>query len=137
MFFFGGYGHQDNDHSKEEKHEDEAHKDGKKEKHEEHSHDTHDDEDSSHSDVDAVWAFHCEKPETIETVTIKLFSAFPNGFEDIDVEWITSAGAGKTELEQDGVVSLKLQIVLELPVASRATGSFSQNALARPSINHV
>ena len=102
--------HDDHDHEKEEKHDghkDDDHDQEKKEKHDDHEDDDHADEESSHSDVEAVWGFHCEKPAAIETVNVKLFSAFPGGFEEIAVEWITAANAGKTELKEDGEVSLK------------------------------
>lgn len=97
--------HDDHDHEKEEKHDDHDHE--KEEKHDDHDHDKHAAEEDSHSDVEAVWTYHCDKPDAIETVAIKLFSAFPKGFEDIDVEWLTAAKAGKVELTEDGTVSLQ------------------------------
>lgn len=77
------------------------------ESHDEHDHNAPADGEDSHSDIEAGWVYHCDKPDAIETVTVKLFSAFPKGFEDIDVEWITASNAGKAELEEDGMVSLK------------------------------
>ncbi|MGB1258052.1 MAG: ZrgA family zinc uptake protein, partial [Thiolinea sp.] len=93
----------DHEHEKEEdKHDDHEHE-KKEDKHDEHDHS----DKESHSDVDAVWAFHCDKPANIETVNVKIFSAFPGGFEEIAVEWITAADAGKTDLKEDGEISLK------------------------------
>ncbi len=92
--------HKDEKHSGKEEHDD--HKDEKHSDKEE-----HDDEEKSHSDVDVTWAFKCEKPAAIESVSTKLFSAFPNGFEEIAVEWITASSAGKIELEKDGTITLK------------------------------
>ena len=69
-------------------------------------HDDHDDE-KSHSDVDVTWTFKCEQPKAIESVSTKLFSAFPNGFEELAVEWITASSAGKTELKKDDTITLK------------------------------
>ena len=100
--------HKHEKHSDKEEHDD--HKDEKhsdKEEHDDHKHDEHDDEEKSHSDVDVTWAFKCEKPAAIESVSTKLFSAFPNGFEEIAVEWITASSAGKIELEKDGTITLK------------------------------
>ncbi len=104
----------DDDH-KDEKHAEEKHDDHdddhKDEKHADEKHDDHDDdhkdEEKSHSDVDVTWTFKCTQPAAITSVSTKLFSAFPKGFEEIDVEWITASGAGKTELEKDGTITLK------------------------------
>ena len=83
-----------------EKHDDEKHDDEK--------HDDHKDEAStSHNDVDATWSFTCDNADAIKQVEIKLFSAFPKGFADLDIDWITSTKSGHTELEADGLVLLK------------------------------
>lgn len=86
------------DHHKDETHDD-HHKDEK--------HDDHSSEEKSHSDVDVTWVFKCEQPKAIESVSINLFSAFPNGLEELDVEWITASGAGKTELKKDDTITLR------------------------------
>ena len=91
------------DDHKDEKHE-EGHDDHKDEHEDEH--DDHKDE-KSHSDVDVTWTFKCEQPAAIKSVSTKLFSAFPNGFEELDVEWVTASGAGKVELKKDDTVSLE------------------------------
>ena len=104
-------GHKDESHDdhKDEKHDDhkdEAHDDHKDEKHDDHAgHDN--EEEGSHSDVDVMWTFTCEKPTEITSVSTKLFSAFPKGFEEVAVEWITPSSAGKTELKEDGTITLK------------------------------
>ena len=86
----------------EDDHKDEKHGD---EKHDEH--DDHKDEEKSHSDVEVTWTFKCKQPAAITSVSTKLFSAFPKGFEELDVEWITASSAGKTELEKDDTITLK------------------------------
>ncbi len=98
----------------EEKHDDEDHDDHKDEAHDDHKDEKHDDhaghdneEEGSHSDVDVMWTFTCEKPTEITSVSTKLFSAFPKGFEEVAVEWITPSSAGKTELKEDGTITLK------------------------------
>jgi len=105
--------HGDHDDHKDEKHDDHKDDDHKDEKHDDHKdgdhdgHKDHEGEEESHSDVDVTWTFKCEKPAAIETVSTKLFSAFPKGFEDIDVEWITANSSGKTELKKDDTITLK------------------------------
>ena len=104
----GEEGHDDHDEDGHDDHAEEGHDDHKDEKHDdEHKDEKHDDEKESHSDVDVTWTFNCEKPTAIKTVSTKLFSAFPHGFEELAVEWVTASGAGKTELEKDGAVNLK------------------------------
>ena len=96
--------HDDEKHD-DEKHDDEKHDD---EKHDDEKHDDHKDEAStSHNDVDATWSFTCDNADAIKQVEIKLFSAFPKGFADLDIDWITSTKSGHTELEADGLVLLK------------------------------
>jgi hypothetical protein len=116
------------DHADEEKHADHdehEHEDhdeyGHKEKHDDHDeyehkekHAEHDDEDGhkhkegeTHSDIDVTWSFACAKPENIEEVNIKLFSAFPGGFEHVQAEWITATGASAKELAEDTTLKLK------------------------------
>jgi len=95
--------HDDHDDHKSEKHED--HHDDKDDKDD--KDDDHDDEEKSHSDVDVTWTFDCKKPAAIESVSTTLFTAFPNGFEELAVEWITASGAGKTELKKDDTITLK------------------------------
>ena len=111
------------DHDKKKDDHDEDHKedhDKKKDDHDEekehdkhdisHSKETHKDEHDkkeTHSDVDATWAFKCENPKALESIEVKLFSQFPKGFEHLNVEWVTSNGAGTAKLEANGSVKLK------------------------------
>lgn len=71
-------------------------------KHEQESH-----EEQSHNDIDANWSFNCENSKAIENVTVNLFSAFPNGFEQIKVDWISDASASTVTLKKDGMINLK------------------------------
>ena len=89
-----------------EGHDEEHHDDHKDEKHDDHKDEKHVEE-KSHSDVDVTWTFTCKQPTEITSVSTKLFSAFPNGFEELDVEWITANGAGKTELKKDETITLE------------------------------
>ena len=51
--------------------------------------------------------FQCEKPKALSSVEVKLFSQFPKGFQQLNVEWITNNnGAGTTTLEANGTVKL-------------------------------
>jgi len=68
----------------------------------EHDHDTghHDDdgeekaedshgEHSDHSDISVTYQFHCENPEKLESIGVRLFEHYP-GFEKINVQLLTS-----------------------------------------------
>jgi hypothetical protein len=61
----------------------------------------------SHSDVEANWVFKCQHTEKLENIDVQLFSAFPEGFEHLQVEWIATKGASATELTEDGSIALK------------------------------
>nr|CAA6824785.1 MAG: DUF2796 domain-containing protein [uncultured Thiotrichaceae bacterium] len=115
--------HEDGDkHDDHEKHEDgdkhddhEKHEDGDKhddhEKHEDgdkhDDHEGHDHDEASHSDVDASWTFTCKHPEKITSVETGFFAAFPDGFEKLDVEWLTADKAGAVKLEKDQVITFE------------------------------
>ena len=98
----------DDEHDDHEKHEDDHDKHDDHKKHDD-DHDKHDDHasESTHNDVEATWHFDCEKATEVESVEVKLFSAFPKGFEELDVDWITATKAGHVELVEDGVVTVK------------------------------
>lgn len=72
------------------------------EKHDEHEHK----EGGVHSDMDATWVFTCAKPADVTEVSVKLFGAFPAGFEQINTEWITAEGASAQELSEDTTLKL-------------------------------
>ncbi len=96
-------GHDDHGHDDEKHAEKDDHKD-----HDEHDHSDHKDEaGSTHNDVDVTWHFECKNVSDIKQVEVKLFSAFPKGFEDLDVDWISADKAGHAELGKDGIISLK------------------------------
>lgn len=89
------------EHDAHEAHDD--HEDGKHEAdHAEHDHKS----ESAHNDVDVTWNFSCENPAKLTQVDVRLFSAFPKGFEDVDVDWISASQAGHLELNNDGIVLL-------------------------------
>ncbi|CAA6810434.1 MAG: DUF2796 domain-containing protein, partial [uncultured Thiotrichaceae bacterium] len=80
----------------------------KKEKHDnEHKddHESHDHEkERTHSDVEVAWVFTCESPAALKSVDTTLFSQFPKGFEQLNVEWISNDGAGTSTLKSDGTI---------------------------------
>ena len=114
----GATKHDDHD---DEKHE--AHDEHDEEKHDEAKHDEHDHEDekhddhkdahdhegetTTHNDVDATWQFTCSDTKALEKLEVKLFTAFPKGFADLDIDWVTETKSGHIELETDGIVLLK------------------------------
>lgn len=57
----------------------------------------------AHNDVYASWVFECQN-KTIESVETQLFSKFPQGFERINVEWISLNNASAVTLSKDGMV---------------------------------
>jgi hypothetical protein len=66
-------------------------------------------EGEAHNDVDVTWAYACNKPAELKEVTVKLFSAFPEGFQHINAEWVTDKGASSVELTQDDAIKLAPQ----------------------------
>ena len=65
------------------------------------------DEQEGHSDVGASWTFTCANPDKLSSLGVQLFSAFPQGFKHVNAEWVTAAGAGAKELEQDATLQLR------------------------------
>lgn len=81
--------------------------------HDDHAeHDHHDEhtehvEGETHNDIAATWIFSCAKPGALQTVKTALFASFPDGFEEIMVEWITAKNASAMTIDQDNVIELK------------------------------
>ena len=48
---------------------------------------------AAHNDMDIAWSYACAKPTELKEVAVKLFAAFPNGFQHIKAEWVTEKGA--------------------------------------------
>jgi len=63
-------------------------------------------EGEAHNDVDVTWAYACNKPAELTEVAVKLFSAFPEGFQRINAEWVTDKGASAAELDKDDTIKL-------------------------------
>ena len=61
----------------------------------------------SHSDIDATWSYSCSKPEALSNIGVQLFSAFPNGFKQLNAEWVTDQGASAKALTADGTLNLQ------------------------------
>ena len=60
----------------------------------------------AHNDVDVAWSYTCAKPGELKEVEVKLFSAFPEGFQHIKAEWVTEKGASAQALTQDASIQL-------------------------------
>lgn len=60
----------------------------------------------AHNDIDIAWSYACAKPTELKEVAVKLFAAFPNGFQHIKAEWVTEKGASAMELTQDTTITL-------------------------------
>lgn len=98
-------------HEHKEKHSDhDKHEHSEKQTDEkQHSHqDDHDQaETNTHSDMDITWSFTCTEPTKANEINVKLFSAFPNGFEHIKAEWITATVASSKVLNEDTTIRFK------------------------------
>ena len=76
-------------------HKEHAHHDHHEE-HSEHAHDDHHSE-SNHSEITASYQFKCAGTNTLDSITIDLFSHF-HGIEELDVMWITAEKQGASTL---------------------------------------
>ena len=61
----------------------------------------------SHSDIDVTWTYQCANADAINSLGVKLFSAFPNGFTKLNAEWVTDTGASAAQLTADGELNLQ------------------------------
>jgi hypothetical protein len=59
-----------------------------------------------HSDMNVTWSYACAKPAELKEVAVRLFSAFPEGFQKISAEWVTDKGASAQELDKDDTLKL-------------------------------
>jgi len=93
----------DKDHKHEHKHEHkDDHKDDDHAKHEKHAK-----EKASHTEFEAHYQFDCAKPDALKSVSFPFFKSFKNANE-IEVQYVTSKGAGADELTPDkATLSLK------------------------------
>ncbi|MDR1349902.1 MAG: DUF2796 domain-containing protein [Zoogloeaceae bacterium] len=58
----------------------------------EHETDAHEHEDEAgHADLDALWQFHCARPEALQSVEIRLFRDF-SGLRELEVQAVTPKG---------------------------------------------
>ncbi|OQX03122.1 MAG: hypothetical protein BWK73_40550 [Thiothrix lacustris] len=60
----------------------------------------------AHNDMDVTWSFACTQPAELKEVAVKLFAAFPDGFQHIKAEWVTDKGASAVELDKDDTLKL-------------------------------
>jgi len=65
------------------------------------------DEKETHSDITVTWQWQCEKMAKLDQLSVKLFSAFPQGFERLNVEWINADKASAVKLKNDEVIMFK------------------------------
>lgn len=61
---------------------------------------------AEHNDVEVNWNFACDSIDKLSQIEVRLFSAFPEGFEKIKVEWLDTESASSIELTEDGVIEL-------------------------------
>lgn len=54
--------------------------------------------------LDVNWAFSCAKPAALQALKIALFSHFPQGFEQLAIEWVTEVSEGQLETSLDTVI---------------------------------
>ncbi|MBB6522240.1 ZrgA family zinc uptake protein [Pseudoteredinibacter isoporae] len=60
-----------------------------------------------HKNINSEYHFHCHKPETLDSIQIKLMTAFP-ALETLDIEWIIAGRQGTRSLNhQNGTISFK------------------------------
>ncbi len=78
-----------------EHHEDD-HEDGHEDEHE-HEHDEGMHKESTHSEFQAQYAFNCQQPEQLKTITVQFFDVFPS-LEKIQVQMVTDKGQGADQL---------------------------------------
>ena len=69
-------------------------------------HEHADEDEEAHNDVDATWAYACAKPAELKEIAVKLFTAFPHGFQKINAEWVTDKGASAQELDKDAILKI-------------------------------
>ena len=60
----------------------------------------------AHNDMDVTWSFACTQPAELKEMAVKLFAAFPDGFQHIKAEWVTDKGASAVELDKDDTLKL-------------------------------
>lgn len=69
-------------------------------------HEQADEGEEAHHDVDAVWSYVCTKPAELKAIAVKLFSAFPQGFQKINAEWVSDQGASAQALDKDAILKI-------------------------------
>ena len=97
----GDHDHDEGEDHAQDDHEHEDHADGGDHDHdgEEHDHDG-EDHDHMHSEFHAHYAFTCEHPEKLTTLSFPFFAQFPNA-QEIEAQYVTDAGAGSAEIPRD------------------------------------
>jgi hypothetical protein len=73
--------------------------------HEDHDHGDHDhgdaeDADHDHGDLEGLFVFACQKPETLKSLSVKLFEKFPS-LETLNVQLVTDTGQKGQSLKAD------------------------------------
>lgn len=68
--------------------------------HEKHEHEEHGDkehEGETHSDIEAIYHFECDRPDKLTQLTVELFEAFP-ATEELNVQYVIDNKQGAREL---------------------------------------
>ncbi|MGV6810514.1 MAG: ZrgA family zinc uptake protein, partial [bacterium] len=60
-----------------------------------------------HNDISVTWQWQCSDMKQLDQVEVKLFSAFPQGFQRLNVEWISANNASAVRLTSDDKVMFK------------------------------
>lgn len=59
-----------------------------------------------HNDVTVLWSFECKEVSELKRAEIKLFTAFPDRFNTLNVGWVSPANSNQISLDADGTVLL-------------------------------
>jgi hypothetical protein len=72
--------------------------------HDQHAHEkkVHGQQEAVHSEFEMTYAFTCSQPEKLDYIEVLLSKTYP-GIERILVQYLTPAGQGGTELEEDSI----------------------------------
>lgn len=69
--------------------------------------DQHTTDKKTHTDILVTWQWQCSHMNKLDQVAVKLFSAFPQGFQRLNVEWISANKASAVRLTSDDTVMFK------------------------------
>lgn len=62
---------------------------------------------NAHNDMEVTWAYVCNAPAELTSITSNLFGTFPDGFTRIEVDWATDQAQANLSLDQDAAILLQ------------------------------